>query len=133
MDLNNLDALQEEMMRQTFTFPEEMEALIKDTSEKVAREVLFTSERKSTVEFMGEVYIFTAIIKVFGFKKYILMYVANVEHMKLGGSKYRPFTATAEVDNSFSDQENLQTAVEGFLRHITGTERPEILEDDEEG
>lgn len=127
-----LQALQEEIMQTTIEAPAEMEALIKDTAQKAARDMAFKSSQTSQIEFNDEVFTLKATKKVVGFKEVIFMVVVNENHRKMGGSKYRPFTVTAHIDNAFSYQENIEAVVETFLRHISGLgEQAQELGEDE--
>lgn len=114
-----LAVIQEQMTHDVIDVPEELEELITDTAERVAREIAL-KDGKSTIDFQEEIYTFKAMKRVVSFKELIYMVVVNEEHRKMGGNKYRPYTVTAEVDNNFSYMENLQAMVETFLRHITG-------------
>lgn len=124
-----LNALQEKIEQDTFDIPEELEALIKDTSEKVARELAFKSNSQTRAEFQDEVFIFSAKKVIRGFKQVIFFAIANENHYKAVGSKYRPYTVTLEVDNSFDYVDNLKAGVESFLRHISGAIMPQELEE----
>lgn len=122
-----LAALQERIMQETIDAPAELENLIVETAERVASEIALKNGT-SRMEFQDEVYTFKAVKKIVSFKEIIYMVVVNEAHRKMGGSRYRPYTVTVEVDNSFSYLENLQATVETFLRHITGTVAAQELE-----
>ena len=122
-----LAALQERIMQETIDAPAELENLIVETAERVASEIALKNGT-SRMEFQDEVYTFKAVKKIVSFKEIIYMVVVNEEHRKMGGNRYRPYTVTVEVDNSFSYLENLQATVETFLRHITGTVAAQELE-----
>lgn len=115
-----LAALQDKIMHDTIDAPAEMEAMIQDTAAKVARDLSLKASQTARAEFEDELYIFKATKTVINFKQVVHMVIVNEEHRKLGGNKYRPYTATAEIDNGFSYEDNLRAVVETFLRHISG-------------
>lgn len=119
MTEEQLQRIQDEIMHETVEQPLELEALIKETAEKIARDIAFKNG-SAKVEFDGEPFHFKAIKKIVDFKQYIYMVVVNENHQKIGKEKYRPFTVEVMIDNSFTYVENLKAAAEGFLRHITG-------------
>lgn len=59
---------------------------------------------------------------------HIVLIIADIAKYNLSAGKYIPFTAKAQVDKDYSLRDNLKTVVEGFIRHITGNIKPEILE-----
>ena len=59
-----LQALQDKIMKSTFDEPEELENMIKDTTEKVARDLAFKASEYSEVEFQEKHYKFQAIKKI---------------------------------------------------------------------
>ncbi len=123
-------ALEQQMMRNYVDAPAELEALIDDTTKKVARELYFSTSQTSQVEFQDNVYIFKAKQKVAGNKRLLFMVVINKEHQAKINHGYKPYTVTAELDNRFSYNENLEAVVNTFFRHITGlTPEPEELEE----
>lgn len=120
MNDEQLQALQNKIMQETIDAPAEMDLLIQETAEKVARDLALRSDKTARVEFQEEILQFKAHKTVLNYKEVIYLVVVNEEHRKLGGNKYRPFTVTSEIDNSFSYVDNLKAIVETFLRHISG-------------
>lgn len=60
--------------------------------------------------------------------KYIYMIVTDVIKYQIANGKYKPFIVDAEMDERYDLKANLKAAVEGFIRHITGRIKPEMLE-----
>lgn len=120
MNDEQLQALQDKIMQETIDAPAEMDLLIQETAEKVARDLALRSDKTARVEFQEEVLQFKAYKTVLNCKEVVYLVVVNEEHRKMGGNKYRPFTVTSEIDNSFSYVDNLKAIVETFLRHISG-------------
>ena len=130
MTESQLQSLEQEMMSKYIDAPAELEALIEDTTKKVARELYFSASQTSTVEFQDKVYVFKAKQKVMGNKRILFMVVINREYQDKINHGYKPYTVTAEIDNKFSYNENLEATVNTFFRHITGlTPEPEELND----
>lgn len=59
---------------------------------------------------------------------HIILVIADINKYNLSGGKYMPFTAKGKVDKNYSLRDNIKTVVEGFIRHVTGLIKPEILE-----
>lgn len=115
-----LKELQECIMRDTIDAPAEIEALIADIAEKVARDLTFKTSQIARIDFGDYVYTFKATKKTVNFKQVVYMVIVNEAHRIIGGNKYRPYTVTAEIDNSKSYTDNLKAIAETFLRHISG-------------
>lgn len=64
-----------------------------------------------------------------GTAKSINLAISNEATRSRAGNKYIPYTVSVEVDNKFTLRENYEAVIEAFLRHITDTERPEVIED----
>lgn len=60
-------------------------------------------------------------------KKGINIVVADMVKFKLLREKYIPYQVTVEIDNNFSEVENLRAAVEAFFRHVTNLAQPEEI------
>lgn len=59
---------------------------------------------------------------------HIFLIIADINKYNLTGGKYKPFTAEGKIDQDYNLRDNVRTVVEGFIRHITGNIKPEILE-----
>lgn len=59
---------------------------------------------------------------------HIFLIIADIHKYNLTGGKYKPYTVEAAIDENYNMRDNLKTVVEGFIRHITGNIKPEILE-----
>lgn len=63
--------------------------------------------------------------------KKVIITAADEAKFKLLLSKYRPFIIESPIDKDYTVRQTLTAAVEGFIRHITGNIKPEILDDEE--
>jgi hypothetical protein len=61
--------------------------------------------------------------------KLIYMLAANMTKYRITPEKYVPFSISANVDEQYSLQDNLKAVAEGFVRHITGRIKPDMLEE----
>ena len=59
---------------------------------------------------------------------HIFLIIADINKYNLTGGKYKPYTVEGKIDHDYSMRDNLKTVIEGFIRHITGNIKPEILE-----
>lgn len=59
---------------------------------------------------------------------HIFLIIADINKFNLTGGKYKPYTVEGAIDENYNMRDNLKTVVEGFIRHITGNIKPEILE-----
>lgn len=63
--------------------------------------------------------------------KTITIVVANVNKYKIAGNKYKPFIINVTLDESYSELQCATSAIEAFIRHVTGTMKPEYIEEGE--
>ena len=121
-----LSRIQEDLTRQYISEPLTLEETIKETAERVAKDLAYGPE-KSSFEFLEEDY--KAAVKRDMFKKKIFVAISNETHRELAGNKYSPYMVDCDIDNNFSYYENMKAVVEAFLRHVSGTIEPEVLDD----
>ncbi|MGO5439726.1 hypothetical protein ACTQX2_02475 [Megamonas funiformis] len=124
MDDKQLEKLQEELLAQV-NAPLELEQYIKDISDKVAFELY--ASKKVLIEFEDTQYLFKSRSVFLNEKKGINIVVADMVKFKLLREKYIPYQVTVEIDNNFSEVENLRAAVEAFFRHVTNLVQPEEI------
>lgn len=124
MDDKQLEKLQEELLAQV-NAPLELEQYIKDISDKVAFELY--ASKKVLIEFEDTRYLFKSRSVFLNGKKGINIVVADMVKFKLLREKYIPYQVTVEIDNNFSEVENLRAAVEAFFRHVTNLVQPEEI------
>lgn len=121
-----IQRIQDEIMS-SINAETDIEDLIKETAREVGSRLAFSD--KVHVEFMDVVYLFKYKKTILpGAKQGIFMFIANMENYRKFKDKYKPYTATVEIDNKFTMRENLQSVIEVFFRHITGRTQAEILE-----
>lgn len=58
--------------------------------------------------------------------------VVDKARFELAGDKYKPLQIDAEFDDNYTVKGNLVATVEAWLRHITGTIKPEMIEEQQE-
>lgn len=124
MDDKQLEKLQEELLAQV-NAPLELEQYIKDISDKVAFELY--ASKKVLIEFEDTQYLFKSRSVFLNGKKGINIVVADMVKFKLLREKYIPYQVTVEIDNNFSELENLKAAIEAFFRHVTNLVQPEEI------
>lgn len=124
MNDKQLEKLQEDLLAQV-NAPLELEQRIKDISNKVAFD-LYTS-KKALIEFEDTQYLFKNRNILLNEKKGINIVVADMVKFQLLKEKYIPYQVTIEIDNNFSELENLKAAIEAFFRHITNQTQPEEI------
>lgn len=60
--------------------------------------------------------------------KTIVLIVTNEDRYKLMGQKYIPAMVKADYDERYDAKANIRAAVEGWVRHVTDTVKPEMLD-----
>ena len=131
MDESQIQRVEQELLRQYVTAPLSLEEEIKSLSKEISGKLVLGASGTVNFEFLGDPFIARAnrIINS-GNKQVINLVISNEETRRIAGSHYVPFTVSAEVDNSFSLLENYEAIFQTFLKHVSNTERPEVLEDD---
>lgn len=124
MDDKQLERIQEDLLAQV-NAPLELEQRIKDISSKVAFDLY--ASKKALIEFEDTQYLFKSRNILLNEKKGINIVVADMVKFKLLREKYIPYQVTVEIDNNFSEVENLKAAVEAFFRHVTNLVQPEEI------
>ena len=124
MNDKQLEKLQEELLA-LVNAPLELEQYIKDISDKVAFELY--ASKKVLIEFEDTQYLFKSRSVFLNRKKGINIVVADMVKFKLLREKYIPYQVTVEIDNNFSELENLKAAIEAFFRHVTNLVQPEEI------
>lgn len=62
--------------------------------------------------------------------KQLIMIVADINKYKIMNEKYSPYMISADIEQNMSEIECIKVAVEGFVRHIYGAVKPEMLEEE---
>lgn len=63
-----------------------------------------------------------------GTGRQIVLVVTNIMIYNIVGNKYTPTIVRSDYDERYDTKANIRAAVEGWIRHITGTIKPEIIE-----
>lgn len=125
MDEKQLDQIQNELLKDIDS-ETETDKNIKTAAEEIAA-ALFLSN-KTRYSFNNVPYSFRYIFDR-GHNKIIII-AANEIKFQIAGSKYKPFVIESDVQTGYTEKECIVAAVEGFIRHVTGNIKPEILDDD---
>jgi hypothetical protein len=121
-----LSELERQIIQQMDT-DSEIEKEIEETSLEIASQLIVSNKVNTMINKTN--YLFAYRLLDNGKQKKIFMLVTDIFKYNLVGTQYKPFTVTADVDQRYDLCANLKTAVEGFIRHITGRFKPEIVED----
>ena len=60
----------------------------------------------------------------------IVVLIVNRSRYELSNGKLGLQTARAEIEDGMSEKQGLVAAVEGYIRHITGNIKPEMIDDE---
>jgi hypothetical protein len=104
-----------------------LEKHILESSDEIASHLILT--KKVVAEVNGTPYTFAFKLLENATGRHIYMLAANNIKRSITPEKYVPFSISAKVDEDYTLKDNLKTAVEGFIRHITGAIKPEVLGD----
>jgi len=130
VDESQIQKIEQNLLQQYVTAPLSLEEEIMSLSKEIAGKLVLGASGSANFEFLGDPFIARAGRVIDGKKQVINLVISNEETRRIAGSHYVPFTVSAEVDNSFSLLENYEAIFQTFLKHVSGTERPEVLEDD---
>lgn len=61
-------------------------------------------------------------------QKTTILIITNETRYELLRERYLPITVKADYDERYDSKANLRTAVDGWVRHVTGTIKPEMIE-----
>lgn len=126
MNDKELQRIQDEIMAD-LNKEQKVEKEIKNSSKEITSHLLIS--KKINAEIDNVLYMFNyRLINGKQGKRMIYMLVANVTKYQIAGKKYVPFVATAELDDRYSEFDNVNTVVEAFIRHVTGNIKPDILD-----
>ena len=115
-----LNKIQQDLLKQ-IDKPLQLENLIKDTADKIARSL--STVGKAKIDFQDRTYMFRARHT----DTTIILIIADELKFKILGEKYRPYFVKGEIQNNLTYQENLRAVCEAYFRHITGLIQPEVL------
>lgn len=122
--------LEKSLFDKYVTKPVELDEEIESTARNVAN-LLAVKNDGVKFEFQGNEFVVRQRTNWYdlGTAKSINLAISNEATRSRTGNKYIPYTVSVEVDNKFTLRENYEAVIEAFLRHITDTERPEVIED----
>lgn len=126
MDEKELNQLQNELT-QNIDQETKTDNDIRAASEEIAAALYLSGTTRYS--FNDVPYTFKSIVDASHNK--VIITAANETKYKMMLEKYRPFIIEAEIDHNYSVRQTLTAAIEGFIRHITGNIKPEILDDEE--
>lgn len=93
-------------------------AEIENTAEEAA--ATLSRKQKCLFCFKDKTYCATAVRTFAQSGPALTLIIYNVLHIKIYGQRYKPFFATVAIDNAYTHRQILQTAVRGFLLHVSG-------------
>jgi hypothetical protein len=126
MDDKQLKQIQDELM-QSLDEESKLEEHIKVSSETIAAYLM--NHSSCNIDINNTHYrIKYKLLDMRNGEKLIYMLAANMVKYKIAPEKYVPFSISANVDNDYTMQDNIKAAAEGFVRHITGRIKPEMME-----
>lgn len=122
--------LEKSLFDKYVTKPVELDEEIESTARNVAN-LLAVKNDGVKFEFQGNEFVVRQRTNWYNLEtaKSINLAISNEATRSRAGNKYIPYTVSVEVDNKFTLRENYEAVIEAFLRHITDTERPEVIED----
>lgn len=104
-----------------------IETEIVQASEEIASHLIVSKTVRTEID--GRAFHFRYRVLNGPKSKVIFMVAADIIKFELLQQKYKPFTISFEMDERYSEKDNLKTGVEAFIRHITGHIRPDVLDD----
>jgi hypothetical protein len=127
-----IQRVEQQLYQQYVTAPNDLEQTIETIAQLVAGKLVYGVNPVVDFTFLGDPFLVRSKRSITNGTHTINMVISNEETRKIGGSHYVPFTVTAEVDNSLTLLENYKAIIETFLKHVSNTERPSILDDTED-
>lgn len=121
--------LQNALLKQYVVDPENLEKEIAEISALAAGQIIFSVNGTATFEFRENKFIARSRESIIGSKRCLQLVISNETTRSLVGNKYIPYTVSCEVDNDFSLLDNYKAVFSAFLRHLTGTDQAEVLEE----
>lgn len=125
MDEKKLKQIEQELI-QEIDNEQKIETHIFESSEEIAAHLVLNKRVQAEVN--DRLYKFSYRLLEKQDKKILYVLIADVLKYNVAGNKYIPFSAHAEMDTRYSERDNLKAVIEGFIRHITGRQKPEVLE-----
>ena len=89
-------------------------------------DLLYANNNRAKVGIFGRTFDVGLIISPK--KKEAILVVTDLAKFNIAKGKYKPTRIHAEFDTDYSVKTNIATAVEAWLRYLTGTIKPETLE-----
>ena len=129
MSNEQINAIQEEMMKHYVTDPLNIEAEIEDTTEKIATDLVLRSGI-SKFEFQGETFICKSRTVAKDFKQTVYVTVYNIEKAEKHGGHYQPYYLSADMEPGYSALDIMRTIIKTFLQSKADLLQPTELEDE---
>ena len=130
MTEEQISKVEQELLDKYITAPLSLEQQIKDTATQAARNLVF-GDGTAVFSFGDDNFVAKGKVVLKDSTREIVVAISNEQHREAAGNSYLPFSLCCELDNNFTLLENYKAVFEVFLRHITDTTLPEVLDDDE--
>lgn len=126
MNEKQLDQIQNELLNQIDS-EAETDKNIRVAAEEIAAALALSHETRYS--FNDIPYSFRYILDR-SRNKVIIIAANEIKFQIAGPGKYKPFIIESNLEADYTEQECIIAAIEGFIRHVTGNIKPEILDDD---
>lgn len=124
-----INTIQEKLMRRYVTDPLSIEAEIEDTTEKVATDLVLRSGM-SKFEFQGETFMCKSKKAAKDFKQVVYVAIYNIEKAEKFGGHYQPYYLSADMEPGYSELDIMRTVIRTFLQSKVDMIQPTELPDD---
>lgn len=104
-----------------------IEQHIEESALQIAHELILKQRTKAVIDGKNFTMMYAPFQDEKGVKSLNIIAI-NDFHFSVGNGKYRPYTIKADLDDDYSEEENLSFAVESFIRHLSGLIKPEEIE-----
>jgi len=126
MNEQELDQLQKELMDQ-IDQEAEIEKNITESAKVIAQELLTKKRTRAVIDEKNFSLAYHSYQNDNGIMMLCILAI-NEFHFKLSNGNYRPYKVEAELDQDYSEVENLEMIVESFIRHLAGMIKPEEIQ-----
>ena len=128
MTEEQISKVEQELLNKYITEPLSLEQQIEDIATQAARRIVLGDG--TAVFNFGDDFIAKGKVVLKNNKRELIVVISNEQHREAADSSYLPFSLCCELDNTLTLLENYKAVFEVFLRHLTNTTIPEVLDDD---
>ena len=128
MTEEQINKVEQELLKQYVSAPLSLERQIEDTATQAARRIVLGDG--TAVFNFGDDFIAKGKVVLKDNRRELIVVISNEQHREAAGDSYLPFSLCCELDNTLTLLENYKAVFEVFLRHLTNTTIPEVLDDD---